>query len=74
MVQGGREGGGGAKENRRMNGKTGFENYLIIGRNFLRGKKLNRFGSREESRFAFFLPYFHIFLILIKGLKIKEKS
>ena len=67
MVQGGREGGGGAKENRRMNGKTGFEN-------FLREKKLNRFGSREESRFAFFLPYFHIFLILIKGLKIKEKS
>ena len=32
-------GGGGAKENRRMNGKTGFENYLIIGRHFFAGKK-----------------------------------
>ena len=45
MVQGGREGEGGAKENRRMNGKTGFEKWIVYRSTIFCGKSINRFGS-----------------------------
>ncbi len=61
MVQGGREGGGGAKENRRMNGKTGFENYLIIGRHFFAGKKIKQIWIKGRKQICIFFTIFSHF-------------
>ena len=60
MVQGGREGEGGAKENRRMNGKTGFEKWIVYRSTIFCGKSINRFGSSYHGKKAD-LHFFTIF-------------
>ncbi len=61
MVEGGREGEGGAKENCHMNGKTGFEKWIVYRSTIFCGISINRFGSSYHEKKADLHFFYHFF-------------